>query len=393
MLQAQGDIECPAESNLSQALAAIQFTYSVACGRPDQPEMWQLLADNECRRLADRALGARARLEHRKRWCDKSLSNIEYTSLLCRLFPDAQFLSIYRQCRDVIASALEASPWGLMGYGFEPYARETPANQVLALARYWADRTELGLAFERQHPNNCLGVKYEALVTYTDPTLSKLFGFLQLPYSEDAFTDEHLFHIEPTLGPEDYKIGLATSVYSSSVGRGEAIPLEDLIPDQLLERITYLEQQLGYLEPALGMAKVGDLAPPQTASSEPLPWLVEFRCELDRRLRSARYRPPPDWAAMTISIEICGLGEIARLDLEARTLVDPSGTPPAVRLVTTYGTLQDLATGVLDAAVAWHSALIRLASNGSAPPNPAHALSARAVLPLLNGISNDSTRP
>ena len=160
MLQAQGDIECPAESNLSQALAAIQFTYSVACGRPDQPEMWQLLADNECRRLADRALGARARLEHRKRWCDKSLSNIEYTSLLCRLFPDAQFLSIYRQCRDVIASALEASPWGLMGYGFEPYARETPANQVLALARYWADRTELGLAFERQHPNNCLGVKY-----------------------------------------------------------------------------------------------------------------------------------------------------------------------------------------------------------------------------------------
>ena len=36
---------------------------------------------------------------------------------------------------DVIASGIEACPWGLKGYGFEPYAAESPGNTVLALAR------------------------------------------------------------------------------------------------------------------------------------------------------------------------------------------------------------------------------------------------------------------
>jgi hypothetical protein len=37
--------------------------------------------------------------------------------LLVRIYPEARFLCLYRHPMDVIASGIEACPWGLNGYG------------------------------------------------------------------------------------------------------------------------------------------------------------------------------------------------------------------------------------------------------------------------------------
>jgi hypothetical protein len=383
LLQAHGDIECPAESNLAQALAAFQFTYSISSGRPDQPELWQAAADRECRRLAARTLGARARLTQRKRWCDKSLSSFEHATLLCRVFPEAQFLTLYRRCRDFVASALEASPWGLIGYGFELYARETPVNQVWSLARYWADRADLGLSFERQHPANCLPITYEALATSPHATMSKICAFLGLSWSEEMLAPGRVFDMEPTIGPEDYKIGLATDIYSSSVGRGAALPLENLIPPALLERIACLESALGYqaaLEPS-----------PQQIILEHLPEFHHWRAQLAAGLKAGHYRRPPPWAPTLVSLELLDLGQLALVDLEKQELLSaPADDSSPVRVVATHGTFRDLVLGVLDPAIAWHSSLIRIIPSDGNVPGPADTLTARTVLLLLAAIANGS---
>ena len=48
-------------------------------------------------------------------------------------------MCLYRHPMDVIASGVEACPWGLNGYGFDPYIATTPGNSVMALASFWAD--------------------------------------------------------------------------------------------------------------------------------------------------------------------------------------------------------------------------------------------------------------
>jgi len=64
------------------------------------------------------------------------------------VYPEAKFVCVYRHPMDVIASGVEACPWGLAGYGFDPYMAATPGNAVQALASFWADNARASLAVE-----------------------------------------------------------------------------------------------------------------------------------------------------------------------------------------------------------------------------------------------------
>src|SRR5260370_2420454 len=97
----------------------------------------------------------------KRRWCDKSLDNAMTADLLARVFPAAQFVCLYRHCMDVIASAIEAAPWGLSGYGFDPYVRATPGNSGPAAAHSWLDQTKSIIVFHKQYPNRCPAIRYE----------------------------------------------------------------------------------------------------------------------------------------------------------------------------------------------------------------------------------------
>src|SRR5580693_2077788 len=103
--------------------------------------------------------------EGKSRYCDKSLGAAPQARLLLQVWPGARFICLYRHPMDVIASGLEASPWGLTGFGFDRYAAQSPANAVLALARFWADHTAAIQAVEARYPDRCHRVRYEDLVT------------------------------------------------------------------------------------------------------------------------------------------------------------------------------------------------------------------------------------
>ena len=69
-------------------------------------------------------------------------------------------------------------PWGLNGYGFDPYIAATPGNAVLALARFWADNVTGTLAAEERFAEHSIRVRYEDLVTDPEGTAH---GNLRVP--------------------------------------------------------------------------------------------------------------------------------------------------------------------------------------------------------------------
>jgi hypothetical protein len=52
-----------------------------------------------------------------------------------RIYPEARFLCLYRHPMDVIASGVEACPWGLGGYGFDPWRIDLGAGTVVFAGR------------------------------------------------------------------------------------------------------------------------------------------------------------------------------------------------------------------------------------------------------------------
>lgn len=146
---------------------------------------------------------------------------------------------------DVIASGMEACPWGLNGYGFDSYIATTPGNAILALARYWADSATAILAAEERFPGRCVRVRYEDLVIDPERTADQIFNFLDATpapgISARCFSAER-----ERFGPGDHKIWYTSTISSSSIGRGWSIPAT-LISPQVLTTINELTAKLGYM--------------------------------------------------------------------------------------------------------------------------------------------------
>ena len=181
----------------------------------------------------------------KKRYCDKNLGTAQHAETLLSVYPEAKFICLHRHPMDVIASGVEACPWGLANYGYEPYVAGAPGNSVLALARYWADHTAAILAVQDKFPGNCLRVRYEDLVADPDGVAGQIFGFLGLPpvpgISALCFSRER-----ERSGPGDYKIWNTSQVTGDSVGRGWLVPA-NMIPAPLTATINDLAGRLGYI--------------------------------------------------------------------------------------------------------------------------------------------------
>ena len=147
---------------------------------------------------------------------------------------------------DVIASGIEASPWGLSSYGFEPYIGVPPDNNVAALARYWLDYTTSIVKAEERFTDRCLPVRYEDLVTDPDGQIERIFEFIGAAPAPGIL--ERCFGPDrQRFGPGDYKIWNTSRVSADSVGRGWTMPAGK-IPEPLLARVNELADVLGYLQ-------------------------------------------------------------------------------------------------------------------------------------------------
>ena len=252
LLGAHPDVACPSETNLPVLAHEMVNVWSLMTGHPAPgrllPAELPELPDDVVRGLrASMDLMVSAHIERvgRTWFCDKSLGSAEHAKLLLQIYPGTKFVCLYRHPMDVIASALEACPWGLVGYGFDPYIAATPGNSVFALARFWLEHTAHIMAVEEDFPDQCLRVRYEDLVEDPDRVMSEVFRHLGIPPVPDIVA--RCFHADQdNLGAGDYKIWYTNKISGDSVGRGWKIP-SNLITAPVLEGINELSGRLGYL--------------------------------------------------------------------------------------------------------------------------------------------------
>lgn len=275
LLDAHPDLACPPETNLPVLCVQLATVWSLIEGAPlsanrgDEPPEVPEAAIVGVRETMDRMVGSYLARRGKKRYCDKSLGTAQYAPLLARVYPQARFVCVYRHPMDVIASGAEACPWGLNGYGFEPYIAATPGNVVMALANFWADNVSATLAAEERFPDQCFRLRYEDLVADPEAVTAELFAFLGVRpapgISQVCFSGER-----ERFGPADYKIWYTSGISSESVGRGWSVP-SGMIAPPLLGMINELAGKLGYLAVDGGWGTTGppvDLRVPVTIASD-----------------------------------------------------------------------------------------------------------------------------
>jgi Sulfotransferase family len=249
LLDAHPDLACPPELKLPETLGRLITLWSAMEALPLSPQGngqgAQLPATvvQGIRHTADLIVGPYLARRGKKRYCDKNLGTELHTDVLLRVYPEAKFICLHRHPMDVIASGIEACPWGLTNYGFEPYAAAAPGNSVVALARYWVDHTAGILAVEERYPERCHRVRYEDLVEQPDAVIQNVFEFLGLPPSpgiaDECFSADH-----ERFGAGDFKIWNTSRITGDSVGRGWSVPANLVAPTAPM--LNALADRLGY---------------------------------------------------------------------------------------------------------------------------------------------------
>jgi Sulfotransferase family len=307
LLDAHPDLACPPETRLPWLARQLATAWTViedagpsgqsANGDSADAAISAPVAEG-LRRSLDPMMTSYLQRRGKRRYCDKSLGAAQHAGLLLRIWPAARFICLYRHPMDVIASGIEASPWGLTSYGFEPYIGSPPDNNVAALARYWLDYTTSIVAAEEHFTDRCLPVRYEDLVTDPDGQIEHIFEFIGAAPAPGivarCFGPGH-----QRFGPGDYKIWNTSGVSADSVGRGWTMPAGK-IPAPLLGRVNELADVLGYIRVGEQWGTGAKPADLRTPKDEPSPVAVrEPGREPGTASDGAPGRAPaalPDWA-------------------------------------------------------------------------------------------------
>jgi protein-tyrosine sulfotransferase len=308
ILDSHPELACPPETSLGSACFMLARIWDLLDPSPQSaeegfrprrpPVKLTDAAIASIRAAVDDVYGRYLVRHGKRRWCDKSLDNIGTAELLAMIYPDAQFICLYRHCFDVIASAVEACPWGLSGYGLEQYSSGSHANSVASVAVAWLDRTGPIIEFQERHPDRCHGIRYEDLVTTPEEVTASLFDFLEVErvpgITSDCFTAEHDMR-----GPGDHKIWFTGHVSRDSIGQGMKVPV-GMLPSELLDQINQTLGQLEYRQvdekwqSAVGLLdpRVGhELDTGQDAAAEPAAEAAEAAAALSARLAAAAAVP------------------------------------------------------------------------------------------------------
>lgn len=350
LLDAHPDLACPPETNLPALCSQLAVVWSLIEGAPlaaergDAPPQVPDTAIKGIRRMLDEMTGSYLDRRGKRLFCDKSLGSARHAQLLAQIYPRARFVCLYRHPMDMIRSGLEACPFGLNGYGFDPYIAGSPGNAVQALARYWLENATLIAEVEQAHPAMCHRVRYEDLVEDPEGVMRDVYAFIGVRQAPGVATACFSGERE-RFGPADHKIWATSSVSGGSVGRGEWVPA-GLIPPHVTAAINELTHKLGYLPVDEQWGSPGRAAdprdpatvkgPPPAAGFVPGAWPVAGAWALEQwlraRLESAGQQVASRWASaaagkfLVVSRTVTGGGEAQWVvDVGARTVAPDDG--------------------------------------------------------------------
>lgn len=304
ILDAHPELACPPETNIVKICGMLGQAWEYM-DPASSPGTLSRTAATNVRAMVDTTFAAYLLQNGKRRWCDKSLGTVRGLKPFIDLYPKTKFICLYRHCMDVVASGLEASPFGLRGYGFENYVTRFAGNSVAAIAALWCEETGLALEFEKSHPQQCHRVYYEHIVENPEKVASGLFSFIGVEpdpgITERCFNVAHDFY-----GPGDYKVVATNRIAGDSVGRGARIPA-DFLPPALLGIANDLLAKLGYavidddwkrsIQPPVLLPPCDSSAIRRAADQQSLALLDRLGEIIDKRLGERLAMPVPPAAA------------------------------------------------------------------------------------------------
>jgi hypothetical protein len=248
ILDSHPRLACPPETMITSACMQLAGTCDVleSAGAASADEAGELppAIRAAVRDAVDRAYQSYLAERGKQRWCDKSLDSYMHAELMAQVYPDAKFICLFRHGMDVIASGVEACPWGLQRYGFDRFVARYPGNSVAALGSYWLTCAQAILSFADDHPASCHRVRYEDLVTAPEQTVAAILSFLgeqQVPgITQACFETPHEIN-----GPADEKLWFTSAVTVGSMGRGTIVPA-GAMPEPLRSAVNAVLGRLGY---------------------------------------------------------------------------------------------------------------------------------------------------
>jgi hypothetical protein len=119
------------------------------------------------------------------RWAEKTPRNILHLNFLFTSFPNAKFLHVLRDGRDVVCSLRTHPRFKVVGETLMPLNTWNPIEDCV---RRWHDDIEASRPY--WNDERVYYVRYEDLVSNARETLERLMGFLNEPWSDQLLTHD-----------------------------------------------------------------------------------------------------------------------------------------------------------------------------------------------------------
>jgi len=123
--------------------------------------------------FAERCFGECAKRAGKRRWVEKTPRHVQFLPYLMHSFPNAKFIHMVRDGRDVACSLRHHPKAKVTPKGAVPIRVNNPIGFCIDR---WVRDTSAGLAYQG-HPR-LLTVRYERLIAETDPTMREVCDFL-----------------------------------------------------------------------------------------------------------------------------------------------------------------------------------------------------------------------
>jgi len=151
------------------------------------------------------------------RWADKSPGYFDHLEFILELFPQAQFVMIYRHGLDQVHSFTRNGTF--QHEALDDYCDQDEDLRIGA-TRYWCRVVEVMSTFEDAYPEICMSARYEDLCYHPESELKRLFAFLNVSW-EPAVMEFYKFPHD--VGKEAGRVA-STRGFSISAGNYQRWP-------------------------------------------------------------------------------------------------------------------------------------------------------------------------
>jgi hypothetical protein len=172
-------------------------------GEPTPPPVG-LSHDEAYRWAIEQPYLAYMRRDGKTRWADKTPYYLEWVDEIKAVFPEAKFIELVRDGRDVGLSIMPL-PFG--------------GNNAWVTGRDWARGIRLGQAAHERWPGDVFTVQYEQLTADPAPYIQRMCEFLGMEYSPDMLNVEKTDSSKIVADQAEWFTNLWAGINQKSVGK------------------------------------------------------------------------------------------------------------------------------------------------------------------------------